>query len=114
MFCNQAPFQASDGSIEFQVELHPTWCHSRAKSTPCNTRCATYSPHKKFKPQPILVTPRYAVGKNKSHWVPMEMAATRCASPTPNSAFCIVTDSASPATVMPVNRSGNTAFDIAS
>mmetsp|Transcript_2657 Transcript_2657/g.6331 ORF Transcript_2657/g.6331 Transcript_2657/m.6331 type:complete len:231 (-) Transcript_2657:798-1490(-) len=44
----------------------------------------------------------------------METAATRRESPTPNSAFCIVTLSASPATVMPVKRSGITAMLMAS
>jgi hypothetical protein len=34
----------------------------------------------------------------------MDTAATRFESPTPNSAFCIVMLSASPATLMPVNK----------
>mmetsp|Transcript_1929 Transcript_1929/g.7382 ORF Transcript_1929/g.7382 Transcript_1929/m.7382 type:complete len:340 (-) Transcript_1929:587-1606(-) len=44
----------------------------------------------------------------------MEMAATFLASPTPNSAFCITTDTASKATVTPVNRNGSVAFEMAS
>mmetsp|Transcript_3791 Transcript_3791/g.15176 ORF Transcript_3791/g.15176 Transcript_3791/m.15176 type:complete len:235 (+) Transcript_3791:2500-3204(+) len=98
------------------MSFHPPCCHILAYKNPCPTLCKTYKPHSQFSENVAgnRVTPINASGRNRNHCVPMEIAATFFASPTPSSAFCIVTDSASNATVMPVRRSGNVAFATAS